>query len=110
MTHHEAGWLAYEGIHFGSLGSSPAGAGRGVLTLTWKPAPSSTKGRPGVTGGRSNPCKTTATLACALFGDLFDHPPIILAVDFRVSGETSLKDQLDDGLAGRPIHRHEVAW
>src|SRR5690242_19080466 len=44
-------------------GGSPAGsAGRGALTLTWKPALSSTYGPPGAVGGRSVPCRTIATL------------------------------------------------
>lgn len=44
-----------------------------------------------------------------LFRDLLEQLAKVLAVDFRLCGQTSLKGQLDCGLAGRPFHRHEVA-
>src|SRR5512142_2785742 len=38
-------------------------AGRGVLMLTWNPAPSRRYGPPWAAGGRRTPCRTTATLS-----------------------------------------------
>ena len=66
--------------------------------------------RPALGGRRAqNPLQDHGDVARAMLGDVLEHLSIVLAVELRECGQGSaLEDQLDDGLAGRPLHWHQV--